>query len=127
MGFDDEVDAARRKLESALRVDEEPAFNDRAALAALLPKLKAKINSRRLAFAVVEEEDATFIQVLHLETSDPLGFISAEDGEYVFESELEDYFDDFVDDDAESFVLRLYETLRADLAKYEVESGGDDT
>ena len=32
--------------------------------------------------------------------------------------------DDFVDDDADSFVTRLYETLRADLAKYEVENKG---
>jgi hypothetical protein len=53
-----------------------------------------------------------------------LGFIFAEDGEYVFESNLEDYFDDFVDEDADSFVARLYETLRADLAKYEVENKG---
>jgi hypothetical protein len=127
MGFDDEVDAARKKLESALRVEDEPSFDDRAALAALLPNLKAKISSRRLAFAMVEEGDESSIQIVHLETDEILGFIGADEGEYVFESELEEYFDDFVDDDADSFVLRLYETLRADLAKYEVESAGDDT
>jgi hypothetical protein len=41
-----------------------------------------------------------------------------------FESNLEAYFDDFVDDDPERFVERLYETLRADLPKYEVENKG---
>ena len=60
--------------------------------------------------------------MVHVETDEELGFIFAEDGEYVFESNLDAYFDDFVDDDPERFVERLYETLRADLPKYEVES-----
>jgi hypothetical protein len=62
--------------------------------------------------------------VFHGHTVDELGFIFAEDGEYVFESNLEAYFDDFVDDDPARFVERLYETLRADLPKYEVENKG---
>jgi hypothetical protein len=124
-GFDDDVDVAKGKLEAALRQREQP-FDDVAALNALLPRLQEKIQSRRLAFAAAEddEDERISIAVIHIETDEELGFIFAEDGEYVFESNLEDYFDDFVDEDAESFVNRLYETLRADLAKYEVENKG---
>jgi len=121
--FDAEVDGARRRLEAAL--NEETGFDDLAALQALAPILEEKISSRRLAFTLGEEDDdETQIIVLHVHTDEELGFIFAEDGEYVFESNLEAYFDDFVDDDPERFVERLYETLRADLPKYEVENKG---
>lgn len=121
--FDAEVDSARRRLEAAL--DEETGFDDLAALQALAPILERRIASRRLAFALGEEDDdETQIAVIHVQTDEELGFIFAEDGEYVFESNLEAYFDDFVDDDPERFVERLYETLRADLPKYEVENKG---
>jgi hypothetical protein len=119
-GFDAEVDHARKRLEAAL--SEETGFDDLAALQELAPLLEAKIASRRLSFALADEEDdETQIAIIHLQTDEELGFIFAEDGEYVFESNLEAYFDDFVDDDPERFVERLYETLRADLPKYEVE------
>ncbi len=122
-GFDAEVDSARKRLEAAL--SEETGFDDLAALQALAPILAEKISSRRLAFTLGEEDDEeTQIIVLHVQTDEELGFIFAEDGEYVFESNLEAYFDDFVDDDPERFVERLYETLRADLPKYEVENKG---
>jgi hypothetical protein len=118
-GFDAEVDSARKRLEAAL--SEETGFDDLAALQELAPLLDAKIASRRLSFSLGEEEDETQISIIHVQTDEELGFIFAEDGEYVFESNLEAYFDDFVDDDPERFVERLYETLRADLPKYEVE------
>jgi len=118
-GFDAEVDSARKRLEAAL--SEETGFDDLAALQELAPLLEEKIASRRLAFTLGEEEDETQISIIHVQTDEELGFIFAEDGEYVFESNLEAYFDDFVDDDPERFVERLYETLRADLPKYEVE------
>ena len=119
-GFDTEVDAARTRLEAAL--SEDTGFDDLAALQALAPILEQKISSRRLTFALGEDEDdETQIAVIHVETDEELGFIFAEDGEYVFESNLDAYFDDFVDDNPERFVERLYETLRADLPKYEVE------
>jgi hypothetical protein len=119
-GFDAEVDHARKRLEAAL--SEETGFDDLAALQELAPLLEAKIASRRLSFALADEEDdETQIAIIHVQTDEELGFIFAEDGEYVFESNLEAYFDDFVDDDPERFVERLYETLRADLPKYEVE------
>ena len=122
-GFDDEVDAARKCLEDSLT--EENGFDDLAALQALAPVLAAKIQSRRLAFALSDEDDEeTSIVVLHVPSDEELGFIFAEGGEYVFESNLDAYFDDFVDDDAERFVDRLYENLRADLPKYEVENKG---
>ena len=121
--FDAEVDSARKRLEAALNDD--TGFDDLAALQALAPILSDKIRSRRLAFALAEEEeDETQIAVIHVQTDEELGFIFAEDGEYVFESNLEAYFDDFVDDDPARFVERLYETLRADLPKYEVENKG---
>ena len=93
MGFDDEVDEARARLHAAL-AEEEPAFDETAALEAMLARLSARIQSRRLGFGL----------------------------EYIFESGHDDYFDDFIDDDPDSFVERLYETLRADLPKYEVEN-----
>lgn len=121
--FDSEVDSARKRLEASL--SEETGFDDLAALQALAPILADKIHSRRLAFALADDEDdETQIAVIHVQTDEELGFIFAEDGEYVFESNLEAYFDDFVDDDPQRFVERLYETLRADLPKYEVENKG---
>jgi len=69
-----------------------------------------------------DDDEETAITVVHVPTDEELGFIFAEEGEYVFESNLDAYFDDFVDDDAERFVERLYENLRADLPKYEVET-----
>ena len=120
-GFDDEVDAARKRLEDSLK--EESAFDDLAALQALAPLLEAKIQSRRLAFTISEDDDEeTSIAIIHVPTDEELGFIFAEEGEYVFESNLDAYFDDFVDDEAARFVERLYENLRADLPKYEVEN-----
>jgi hypothetical protein len=123
MGFDDEVDAARRKLEAELSATP-PDVDDASLLQRLMPRLQAQIQSRRLTFRYATEEGGgVLIEVSHPETDEALGYVFVEDGEYVFESNLEDYFDDFVDDESDSFVLRLYETLRADLPKYEVESG----
>jgi len=122
MGFDDEVDSARRKLEAALSHKDEP-FDDLAALQALLPLLVSKIQSRRLTFQLGDDDDETSIEIVHTQRDEALGFIFADDGEYVFESNHEDFFDDFVDEEADSFTLRLYETLRSDLPKYEVERG----
>ncbi len=119
--FDAEVDDARKRLEASLTVDE--GFDELAALQALAPILERQIRSRRLAFTLGDDDDEeTHIVIVHVESDEELGFIFAEDGEYVFESNLDAYFDDFVDDNAERFVERLYETLRADLPKYEVES-----
>ena len=118
--FDAEVDSARNRLEAALTEDD--VFDDLAALQALAPILKDKIASRRLTFTLGDEDDdETQIAIVHVHTDEELGFIFADEGEYVFESNHPDYFDDFVDDDPERFAERLYETLRADLPKYEVE------
>ena len=114
-----------KKPVAAPASDFDTGFDDLAALQALAPILEQKIRSRRLAFTLGDEEDdETQIIVLHVPTDEELGFIFAEDGEYVFESNLEAYFDDFVDDEPGRFVERLYETLRADLPKYEVENKG---
>jgi hypothetical protein len=118
--FDAEVDDARKRLEASLNAEE--GFDDIAALQTLAPLLEKRISSRRLAFALGDDDEEAQIVILHVQTDEELGFIFAEDGEYVFESNHTDYFDDFVDDDAERFVERLYETLRSDLPKYEVEN-----
>jgi hypothetical protein len=119
--FDAAVDSARQRLEAAL--SPETGFDDLAALQALAPILEKRIASRRLAFTLGDDDDEeTQIAIIHIEIDEELGFIFAEDGEYVFESNHPDYFDDFVDEDAQRFVERLYETLRADLPKYEVEN-----
>ena len=55
----------------------------------------------------------------------PVATTFGPDGELdlgAYESNLDAYFDDFVDDNPTRFVERLYETLRADLPKYEVEN-----
>lgn len=124
MGFDDDVDAARRRLEAALQNEQAPRFDSLSTLARLLPQLKAAIQSRRLGFELIEDEDEPNIEIVHLPSEEALGFVLADDGEFIFESNLDDYFDDFVDPDAVSFVQRLYETLRADLPKFEVEVKG---
>ena len=121
MAFDDEVDSARKRLEAALTTEDE-AFDDLAALQALLPLIEDRIKSRRLTFQLGDDDDETIIEIVHTGTDEALGFIVAQDGEYVFESNLEEFFEDFVDESADSFALRLYETLRADMPKYEVEN-----
>jgi hypothetical protein len=123
MSFDEEVDAARRKLEAALVEDRDNAiFDELAALEELIPILKDRIQTRRLEFALGEDEGESVIEIVHASTEEALGFVYVQDQEYIFESNLDAYFDDFVDEDAQSFVQRLYETLRADLPKYEVEN-----
>ncbi len=124
MSFDDDVDAAKKRLEASLDETGE-TYDDLAALQRLAPILQDKIQSRRISFATPEDDDEDeqlAIAIIHNASDEELGFIFCEGGEYVFESNVDGYFDDFVDDDAESFVARLYETLRADLAKYEVEN-----
>jgi hypothetical protein len=124
MGFDEEVDAAREKLEAALAVESSPdaVVDDLPILEDLLPQLRERIKSRRLGFQLTEDEGEAVIDILHQDNDEALGFVFVADGELVFESNLDEYFDDFVDEDPESFMLRLYETLRADLPKYEIES-----
>ncbi|MGE3303789.1 MAG: hypothetical protein AB7M12_11830 [Hyphomonadaceae bacterium] len=121
MGFDDEVDDARKRLEAARDEAGEAGFDDLSALQKLLPALTEKIQSRRLSFALSDDEEDVSIEVVHTPSEEVLGIIYADEGEFAFESEQDGYFDDFVDDDAGRFVSRLYETLRADLPKFEVE------
>ena len=121
-GFDDEVDEARKRLESARSEAETTGFDELAALQELLPLLSEKIASRRLSFDMSDDEEDSAIEVIHVKSEEVLGFIYADEGEFVFESNQDGYFDDFVDENAASFVTRLYETLRADLPKFEVEA-----
>ena len=67
--FDEDVDSARSRLEASLRNDSE--FDDLAALQTLAPILQQKINSRRLTFALSEEDDDdTQIAVIHVQTDE---------------------------------------------------------
>lgn len=122
-GFDDEVDDARKRLESARADGDSSGFDELAALQELLPLLSEKIASRRLTFDMSDDEEDISIEIVHAQSEEVLGFIYADEGEFVFESNQDGYFDDFVDESAASFVSRLYETLRADLPKFEVEAG----
>jgi hypothetical protein len=122
-GFDDEVDDARKRLETAREGAEASGFDELAALQELIPLLQEKIASRRLSFDMTDDEEDISIGIVHSQSEEVLGFIYADEGEFVFESNQDGYFDDFVDENAQSFVARLYETLRADLAKFEVEAG----
>lgn len=122
-GFDDEVDDARKRLQTAREGDEGAGFDELAALQELLPLLQEKIASRRLTFDMGDDDDDISIGIVHAESEEVLGYIYADEGEFVFESNQDGYFDDFVDENAQSFVSRLYETLRADLPKFEVEAG----
>lgn len=125
MGFDEEVDAARARLAAAMQEAEVKApVAAQARLSALLAGMRARIQSRRLAFALIDDaqDEGPFIEIVHPIAEEPLGHVFVEDGELVFESAHDDYFDDFVDEDEDSFLLRLYEMLRAELPKYEVET-----
>jgi hypothetical protein len=122
-GFDDEVDDARKRLEAAREDTGKTGFDEIAALQELIPKIVEKIASRRLAFEMNDDEEEAAIEVTHTASEEVIGFIYADEGEFVFESNQDGYFDDFVDEDVDSFVSRLYETLRADLPKFEVEAG----
>lgn len=122
-GFDDEVDDARKRLEADREGDGGTGFDELAALQELLPKIVGKIASRRLSFDMSDDEEDIAIEIVHSPSEEVIGFIYADEGEFAFESEQDGYFDDFVDEDPDSFITRLYETLRADLAKFEVEAG----
>jgi len=124
--FDGEVDDAKKRLETAIEEDG-PTYDDLAALQALAPLLQERIKSRRLTFALTDEDDeddGLAIAIVHVDTDEELGYVFVDHGEYAFESNIDGYFDDFVDEDPERFIARLFETLRADMAKYEVENKG---
>ena len=117
-----EADGQRRPRR-ALAARQEERHLEIAALQELIPKIVEKIASRRLAFEMNDDEEEAAIEVTHTASEEVIGFIYADEGEFVFESNQDGYFDDFVDEDVDSFVSRLYETLRADLPKFEVEAG----
>ncbi len=127
MSFDDEIDAARKRLLDATVENPVDAFDDLAALQGLMTHLREKITSRRLAFSLSDgledEDDAVLVEITHTQTEEVIGIIVADNGEFVFESDFADYFDDFVEEAAEEFVARLYEVLRAGLPEYEIDQG----
>lgn len=125
MSFDDDIDAARQRLLAAAVEDSAEGFDDLAALQGLMRLLNEKISSRRLAFSLSDgledEDDALLIEITHTQTEEVIGVIVADGGEFLFESDFADYFDDFVEEVAEDFVARLYEVLRAGLPEYEID------
>lgn len=127
MSFDDEIDAARKRLLDATVENPVDAFDDLASLQGLMTHLREKITSRRLAFSLSDgledEDDAVLVEITHTQTEEVIGIIVADNGEFVFESDFADYFDDFVEEAAEEFVARLYEVLRAGLPEYEIDQG----
>ncbi len=64
-GFDDEVDDARKRLESSIEGDVS-AFDEGEALEKLLPQIQERIASRRLKFTVGEDDEDPSIEVVHV-------------------------------------------------------------
>lgn len=126
MSFDDDIDAARERLLAAAVEESGEGLDDLAALQAMMGLLGTRLASRRLAFSLSDgldddEEEAPLIEITHTGTEEVIGIIVADGGEYLFESDFADYFDDFVEETAEDFVARLYEVLRSGLPEYEID------
>ena len=120
MSFDQDVDALKTNL--AKGGDDERAGRYRA-LKSLLDCLTARIDSRRIDFALDEldgADDEPGLTIVHAETGDDLGAIYVEDGQFSFETEDDEYFPNIgPEGDAAGFVETLYEALKTGLATFE--------
>ena len=135
MGFDDEVDQLKRELQTP-KLD---AAGIKEATIALHGKLKDKIQSRRLEFAV-EEGAEPAIAIVHTPSKERLATINInEDGSVTFQSPLGDeqngeadfdnggYFPPYVEYyDEEEFLDEAPEMLKQGIAELELdqEEGG---
>lgn len=132
MNFDDEVDQLKRELQTS-KLD---AGERRAATKKLCTKLQDTIRSRRLEFAVDEEQDEPFIAIGHTGTKERLASVFVnEDGSITFQSTLsdEDAMDEDEDDDLgyfptyveyydeEEFLEEIPEVLKLGVAEYEID------
>jgi hypothetical protein len=130
MSFDDEVDEVKREMQTA-KLDPEAR---RATAAKLCERLKEQISSKRLDFALAEENGDPIVQVKYKPDSETLASIFVnEDGSITFqaagatdEAEDEDddagYFPSYVEYiDEEEFLEDAYDMLKVGIAEYELD------
>lgn len=129
MGFDDEVDQLKRELQMP-KMD---AAGLKTATATLHGKLKDKIQSRRLEFALNEGAEPS-IAITHMPSKEKLATITInEDGSVTFQSTIgEDQGADDLDDggyfppyveyyDEDEFLEEAPEMLKQGIAEYELD------
>jgi hypothetical protein len=125
MSFDDEVEQLKGELQGE-RVADSARSQRAAALDRMRELLEKKIASRRVEFLLEDQSDdeEPSLLVLYAETSDDLGVVFFDDGQYAFESDDDDYFADVPEtSDPERFAHLLYESLKLGLPAYELDLG----
>lgn len=109
MGFDDDVDALKRELQSS-KLD---PVGRREATVRLCQRLKEVIDSKRIAFSVDPDEEEPFVAIHHSQTSEQLAAVFVnEDGSITFQSsttETEELDDDDDDEDEGDYFPRYVE------------------
>lgn len=127
MSFDDEVEQLKKELATERDGDPDRAHRV-AALERMRELLEKRIVTKRIEFHLEDDADADdepCILVLYAATSDDLGAVFVEDGEFTFESDDDDYFADVPETkDPEKFAGLLYESLKLGLPAYELDLGG---
>jgi uncharacterized protein YkuJ len=130
MSFDDEVDEVKREMQTA-KLDPEAR---RATASKLAERLKSTIDSRRLDFAMAEENGEPIVQIKYKKENETLATVYVnEDGSITFQAagatdEAEDddedagYFPSYVEYmDEEEFLEDAYDMLKVGLAEYELD------
>jgi hypothetical protein len=130
MSFDEEVDEVKREMQTA-KLDPEAR---RAAATKLSSRLKEQVSSRRLDFALSEENGDPIIQVKYKPDGEVLASIFVnEDGSITFQAagasdEAEDddddagYFPSYVEYmDEDEFLEDAYDMLKVGVAEFELD------
>ncbi len=130
MSFDDEVDEVKREMQTA-KLDPQAR---RETAVKLCQRLKDQINSKRLDFAVGEDNGDPIVQIKYKPDNETLASVYVnEDGSITFqaagatdaaEEEEEDagYFPSYVEYmDEEEFLEDAYDMLKVGIAEYELD------
>jgi hypothetical protein len=130
MSFDDEVDEVKREMQTA-KLD--PAAR-RENAAKLAERLKEQVASRRLDFAIGEDNGDPIVQIKYKPDGETLASVYVnEDGSITFQAagatdEAEDddddvgYFPTYVEYmDEEEFLEDAYDMLKVGIAEYELD------
>ncbi len=131
MSFDDEVDEVKREMQTA-KLDPEARRNSAQKLC---ERLKEQIASRRLDFALAEDNGDPIVQVKYKPGDETLASVYVnEDGSITFQAagatdEASDdddddtgYFPSYVEYmDEDEFLEDAYDMLKVGLAEYEID------
>jgi hypothetical protein len=130
MSFDDEVDEVKREMQTA-KLDPQARKETAQKLAA---RLKEQINSKRLDFALAEDNGDPIVQVKYKPDGETLAAVYVnEDGSITFQAagasdeavdEDEDagYFPSYVEYmDEDEFLEDAYDMLKVGIAEYELD------